>query len=109
VSQTGRVLRHFLNLGLNADEDGARVLDGVLAIIASGLVVTYTTTGIFNIAHGATGMLAAFAYWQFTVKFGWPVWLSVVLVLFVLLVNIVFERPLGAAHNFQFAVVDLDS
>jgi branched-chain amino acid transport system permease protein len=56
----------------------------IYAIIASGLVVTYTTTGIFNFAHGATGMLAAFAYWQFTVKFGWPIWLSVVLVLLVL-------------------------
>jgi branched-chain amino acid transport system permease protein len=56
----------------------------IYAIIASGLVVTYTTTGIFNFAHGATGMLAAFTYWQFTVKFGWSVWLSVVLVLLVL-------------------------
>ncbi|MEI7592347.1 MAG: ABC transporter permease [Actinomycetes bacterium] len=56
----------------------------IYAIIASGLVVTYTTTGIFNFAHGATGMLAAFTYWQFTVHYGWPVWISVILVLGVL-------------------------
>lgn len=37
VSQTGRVLRTFLNFGLNADEAGQRVLDGVLIHIASGL------------------------------------------------------------------------
>lgn len=34
------------------------------AILASGLVVTYTTSGIFNFAHGAVAMLAAFAYWE---------------------------------------------
>jgi branched-chain amino acid transport system permease protein len=37
---------------------------GIIAIAASGLVLTYTTTGIFNFAHGAVGMLAAFLYWQ---------------------------------------------
>ena len=39
-------------------------LAAIYAIISSGLVLTYTTTGIFNFAHGAIGMLAAFAYWQ---------------------------------------------
>ena len=56
----------------------------IYAIIASGLVVTYTTTGIFNFAHGATGMLAAFTYWQLTVKWHWPIWLAVAFVLLVL-------------------------
>ncbi len=32
--------------------------------LPSGLVVTYTTSGIFNFAHGAFGMMAAFLYWQ---------------------------------------------
>jgi len=56
----------------------------IYAIIASGLVVTYTTTGIFNFAHGATGMLAAFVYWQLTVKWHWAVVLAVAFVLLVL-------------------------
>ncbi|MGN0041888.1 branched-chain amino acid ABC transporter permease [Rhodococcus sp. (in: high G+C Gram-positive bacteria)] len=56
----------------------------IYAIISSGLVVTYTTTGVFNFAHGATGMMAAFAYWQLSIGWGWPVWLSVITVLFVL-------------------------
>lgn len=34
------------------------------AILATGLVVTYTTSGVFNFAHGAVAMLAAFCYWQ---------------------------------------------
>ena len=27
----------------------------IYAVVAGGLVVTYTTSGIFNLAHGATG------------------------------------------------------
>ena len=34
------------------------------AIAATGLVVTYTTSGVFNFAQGAVGMVAAFCYWQ---------------------------------------------
>jgi branched-chain amino acid transport system permease protein len=38
------------------------------AIAASGLVLTYTTTRVFNLAHGAIGMVMAFLYWQLTVQ-----------------------------------------
>ena len=44
----------------------------ILAVAASGLVLTYTTTGIFNFAHGALGMLGAFTYWQLRVEWEWP-------------------------------------
>jgi branched-chain amino acid transport system permease protein len=47
-------------------------LAAIYAVIASGLVLTYTTTGIFNFAHGAAGMLAAFAYWQLRFDWDWP-------------------------------------
>ena len=53
----------------------------IYALTASGLVVTYTTSGIFNFAHGAIGMLMAFTYWQLTVKWGWPQWLALIAVL----------------------------
>ena len=36
------------------------VLGSAYAVAASGLVVTYATSGIFNIAHGAIGMFMAF-------------------------------------------------
>lgn len=59
-------------------------LAAIYAVISSGLVLTYTTTGIFNFAHGAIGMLAAFAYWQIRFAWGWPAPIALVLVLFVL-------------------------
>ena len=36
VSQCGRLLRHMLYLGLNLDEDGQRVFDGLLPHVAGG-------------------------------------------------------------------------
>src|SRR5205814_10655997 len=38
------------------------------AIAASGLVVTYSTSGVFNFAHGALGMLCAYVYWDLRVN-----------------------------------------
>lgn len=55
----------------------------IFALAASGLVLTYTTTGVFNFAHGAIGMLGAFAYWQLQVGWGWPVPLALAAVLLV--------------------------
>src|SRR3982074_2220312 len=57
---------------------------GILAIAASGLVLTYTTTGVFNFAHGAIGMLGAFTYWQLHVEWGLPEVVAVALVLLVI-------------------------
>jgi len=56
----------------------------VYAIAASGLVVTYTTTGIFNFAHGAFGMIAAFVYWQLRFEWEWPAPIALFVVLAVL-------------------------
>lgn len=51
------------------------------AIMASGLVLTYTTTRVFNIAHGAFGMVLAFTFWDFTQRQGLPTPLGLLLVL----------------------------
>lgn len=51
------------------------------AVMASGLVLTYTTTRVFNIAHGAFGMVLAFTFWDFTQRQGLPTLLSLFLVL----------------------------
>ncbi len=53
------------------------------AIAASGLVLTYATTRVFNIAHGALGMLLSFVFWDFSVRQGLPTWLALLLVLLV--------------------------
>src|SRR5579872_109403 len=68
------------------------------AVAASGLVVTYSTSGIFNIGHGAIGMLMAFVYWQLVVGWNIPQPLALLLVVFVAapvfgaLVELVFVR-----------------
>ncbi|MEU6541216.1 ABC transporter permease [Streptomyces sp. NPDC047000] len=74
----------------------------IYAVIGSGLVLTHTTAGVFNFAHGASGMLAAFSYWQLAVGWGWPVPLALVTVLLVLapafglVVERVLMRPVQA-------------
>src|ERR671935_2747762 len=41
----------------------------VYALAASGLVLTYRTSRVFNFAHGAVGMFCAFLFYQ-----AWQVW-----------------------------------
>ncbi len=53
------------------------------AIAATGLVVTYTTSGVFNFAQGAVGMIAAFCYWELTVANHVPELVALVLILLV--------------------------
>jgi branched-chain amino acid transport system permease protein len=73
------------------------------AIAASGLVLTYSTTRVFNIAHGAVGMVFAFVYWDLSQKQHLPAWLSLLIVLllvapaFGVFVQRVLVRDLGNA------------
>ena len=84
---------------------------GAYAIAASGLVLTYTTTGIFNFAHGAIGMLMAFLYWELAVHHHWPepIALLVVLLIIAPLTGLLIEwalmrRLAGAAAGVSLAV-----
>jgi branched-chain amino acid transport system permease protein len=47
-------------------------LGSIYALASSGIVVTYTTSGIFNFAQGAIGMFMAFVYWQLRVHQNLP-------------------------------------
>jgi len=58
-------------------------LGAVAALSGVGMLVTYRATGVFNMAHGAVAMLAAYLYWQLTAGWGVPEWLAAVLVLLV--------------------------
>jgi branched-chain amino acid transport system permease protein len=87
------------------------VTGSIYAISASGLVVTYNTTGIFNFAHGAMGMVMAYLYWQLWQAWHWPTLLALAVVLLVAapLLGAVVERavmrPLyGAATSIRLAV-----
>jgi branched-chain amino acid transport system permease protein len=56
---------------------------GIYAVAASGLVVTYATSGVFNFAHGAIGMFCAFTYWELWQNRGWPALAALAVVLFI--------------------------
>lgn len=69
-------------------------IGAIYAIAATGLVVTYTTSGVFNFAHGATGMLLAYLYWQFRFNMHWAAPAALVLILLIIapLYGILLER-----------------
>jgi branched-chain amino acid transport system permease protein len=69
-------------------------LGAAYSIAASGLVLTYSTTRVFNLAHGAVSMVMAFVYWQLKVKDGLPTWLAMGLVLLLIApaFGVVLER-----------------
>ena len=57
----------FLNLIVSGLVTGA-----IYSIMASGLVLTYTTSGIFNFAHGAVAFATAYLYYQLNTGLGVP-------------------------------------
>jgi branched-chain amino acid transport system permease protein len=73
------------------------------AIAASGLVLVYATTKVFNLAHGAIGMVMSFLFWQLSVAGGLQRWAALLLVVlliapaFGLLIERVLMRGLGSA------------
>jgi ABC-type branched-subunit amino acid transport system ATPase component/branched-subunit amino acid ABC-type transport system permease component len=68
----------FLNLVLSGAVTGA-----IYSIMASGLVLTYSTSGIFNFAHSAIAFSAAYLYYQLNTGEGLPIVPSVILVAFI--------------------------
>src|SRR6201990_3083458 len=73
----------------------------IYAIIGSGLVLTYATTGVFNFAHGAVGMIAAYLYYALAIQNGLPVPLAVIIVLFVFgpLMGLLTERVMRSFQD----------
>ena len=73
----------------------------VYAISAAGLVLTYTTTGVFNFAHGAVGMFAAYLYFWLRVEQGWPTAIAMIVVVGVVgpLVGVALERVMRTFKN----------
>lgn len=66
----------------------------VYALIALGFVLTYKTSGVFNLAFGAQAFVSAVVYFKLHVEWEWPVLPSVVLSVFLLapLLGLVLER-----------------
>jgi branched-chain amino acid transport system permease protein len=83
----------------------------IYAIAASGIVVTYTTSGIFNFAQGAIGMFMAFVYWQLRVDWGIPAPISLFLAVLVIaplfgagIERVLMRRLTGASLAVQLVV-----
>jgi branched-chain amino acid transport system permease protein len=76
---------------------------GIYAVQATGLVVVYSSTGIFNLAQGSIGMLGAFVYWTLLVQWHLPEVLALFLAIFVfaplfgLLLDVLIMRRLAQA------------
>ena len=72
------------------------VTGAIYAVTATGLVVTYSTTGVFNFAQGAMGMVLAFLFWQLWQGWNLPVLLALALTLLVFapLLGAVVERTM---------------
>ena len=56
-------------------------LGAVAALSGVGLLITYRATGVFNVAHGAIAMIAAYLFWQLADVWSVPSWLAAVLVI----------------------------
>jgi ABC-type branched-subunit amino acid transport system ATPase component/branched-subunit amino acid ABC-type transport system permease component len=72
------------------------VTGGIYSIMAAGMVLTYTTSGIFNFAHAAIAFSAAYLYYQLNSGVGLPIVPSVIIVVFIFtpLLGLLLDRML---------------
>ena len=84
-------MEKFFNLVISGSVTGA-----IYSIMASGLVLTYTTSGIFNFAHGAVAFAAAYLFYQLNTGAGIPIVPSVIIAAFIFapLLGLLLDRVL---------------
>ena len=72
------------------------VTGAVYALAAMGLVLTYTTSGVFNFAHGAVGMFATYIFYSLRVNADLPTPLAVAVAVLVVapLLGVLIDRLL---------------
>ena len=69
-------------------------IGALYALYAAGIVVVYTTTGVFNFAQAAVAAFCAFRYWQFRIDWHWAAIpaLLVVVVVVAPLIGLLLDR-----------------
>ncbi len=79
----------FIALVVSGGVSGA-----IYSLLASGLVLTYATSGVFNFAHGAIAFSTAFLFYELNTGLGWPVWLAAVvsIMVFAPLLGVLMDR-----------------
>src|SRR5260221_435010 len=60
----------------------------IYGLLAVGLVLTFKTSGVFNLAYGVQAFLSAAVYYDTHIRHGWPIPLA-------LLLAVVIVAPLG--------------
>ncbi|MFF5449205.1 ATP-binding cassette domain-containing protein [Streptomyces sp. NPDC012888] len=60
------------------------VSGALYALLATGLVLSYSASGLFNFAHGATAYVSALTFYELHSGLGWPAVPAALLVVFVL-------------------------
>ncbi len=58
---------------------GGAPIGCVFALLAIGLVLTYRTAGVFNLAFGAQAFVSAAVYYDTRVRHEWPIWAALLL------------------------------
>jgi ABC-type branched-subunit amino acid transport system ATPase component/branched-subunit amino acid ABC-type transport system permease component len=88
----------FLTLVVSGAVTGA-----IYSLVAAGLTLSYSATGIFNFSYGAVAFTCAFLYYELNTGLDWSVGASVITTVFVfapllgLLLNAAVFRPLARA------------
>jgi ABC-type branched-subunit amino acid transport system ATPase component/branched-subunit amino acid ABC-type transport system permease component len=90
----------FLTLVVSGAVTGA-----IFSLVAAGLTLTYSATGIFNFAYGGVAFSAAYVYYELNTALGWSIVPAAAVTLLVfapllgLLLNAVVFRPLARASE----------
>ena len=89
------------------------VSGAVYALASMGLVLTYTTSGVFNFAHGAVGMFATYVFYSLRTDVGLPTVLAVAVAVLVvgplmgLVIDHLLLRRLAGAPTATYVVTSL--
>jgi branched-subunit amino acid ABC-type transport system permease component len=68
----------------------------VYALVAVGLVLTYKTSGVFNLAFSAQAFLSGWVFYDTVENRGWPLWLGFVMAVLIVspLIGLLLDRAL---------------
>src|SRR5438045_9209364 len=68
----------------------------VYALLAVGLVLTYKTSGVFNLAYGAQAFVSGAIYYDLRVRHEWPIPFALLIAVFIVapLLGYILDRGL---------------
>jgi branched-subunit amino acid ABC-type transport system permease component len=74
------------------------ITGAIYGISAMGLVLTYKTSGVFNVAHGATSAVGAYIFYELRQEHGvaWPIAAVVAVLIFGPISGLILERMAAA-------------